>query len=293
MTTATSPTRPNYLAAAFNARPFGMPIPPNWLALAAVGLLGGFLGAGWWLIGAGLEAAYLALVSRNRAFRAAVDARLGPPAEPPAALWARRRAEQLAVLAPTERSRQERFEMRAAELAALFRRAGDGAALAGEQDFARLAWLHLRLLLARQAVSQVAEVAGRDQPGLRRKAAALRGQLERQECSPELCASLKSQLDLIELRLLGHDQAEQKLAFIEAELDKLTQQLELAREQALLATDAQGVAGSADQLGQALGSANAWLREQRELLGHLDYLSDEPDAAAFLGRAEPERRLMP
>ena len=56
----------SYLAAAFNARPFGMPIPPNWFALAAFGLLGAFVDPGFWLIGAGLEALYLwALVEQS------------------------------------------------------------------------------------------------------------------------------------------------------------------------------------------------------------------------------------
>ena len=33
----------SYLAAAFNARPLGMPMPPNWFGLAAFGLLGAFV----------------------------------------------------------------------------------------------------------------------------------------------------------------------------------------------------------------------------------------------------------
>ena len=45
----------SYVAAAFNARPFGMPVPPNWFAVAAVVLLGAFVNPGLWLIGAGLE----------------------------------------------------------------------------------------------------------------------------------------------------------------------------------------------------------------------------------------------
>jgi len=44
----------SYFAAAFNARPFGMPIPPNWFAVAAFALLGAFVNPGLWLVGAGL-----------------------------------------------------------------------------------------------------------------------------------------------------------------------------------------------------------------------------------------------
>ncbi len=36
----------SYLAAAFNARPFGMPVPPNWFGVAAFALLGAFVNPG-------------------------------------------------------------------------------------------------------------------------------------------------------------------------------------------------------------------------------------------------------
>ena len=44
----------DYVRAAFNARPFGMFVAPNWVGVAAFGLLG-FLNPGFWLLGAGLE----------------------------------------------------------------------------------------------------------------------------------------------------------------------------------------------------------------------------------------------
>ena len=58
----------SYLAAAFNARPFGMPIPPNWFGVAAFALLGAFVNPALWLIGVGLEGLYLWTLSRNPRF---------------------------------------------------------------------------------------------------------------------------------------------------------------------------------------------------------------------------------
>src|SRR6185436_19158029 len=69
--------KPSYLAAAFNARPFGMVIPPNWFGLAAFGLLGALIHPGLWLIGLGLEGLYLWVVSRNERFRAIIDSMTG------------------------------------------------------------------------------------------------------------------------------------------------------------------------------------------------------------------------
>src|SRR5688572_27340952 len=58
----------DYIKAAFNARPAGLVVPPNWVGIAAVGLLG-ILNPGVWIVGAGLELAYLYLLSTNKRFQ--------------------------------------------------------------------------------------------------------------------------------------------------------------------------------------------------------------------------------
>ena len=62
-----------YVAAAFNARPFGMFVAPNWVGVAAAGLLG-VLNPGFWVVGAGLELGYLFLLSTNSRFQRTVAA---------------------------------------------------------------------------------------------------------------------------------------------------------------------------------------------------------------------------
>ena len=62
----------SYLAAAFNARPFGMFVAPNWVGLVAFGLAG-LTNPGFWLIGAGVELAYLFGLATNRRFQQVVD----------------------------------------------------------------------------------------------------------------------------------------------------------------------------------------------------------------------------
>jgi len=46
----------DYVSAAFSARPLGMFVAPNWIGLAAAGLLG-VVNPGFWVLGAGLELA--------------------------------------------------------------------------------------------------------------------------------------------------------------------------------------------------------------------------------------------
>ena len=71
--------KPSYLAAAFNARPLGMPIPPNWFGLAAFGLLGALdqsRACGSSALGA-RRALPVVRCRSNERFRATVDADAG------------------------------------------------------------------------------------------------------------------------------------------------------------------------------------------------------------------------
>lgn len=132
-----------YLWSAFNARPLGMPLPPNWLALAAVGLLGAFISPGFWVLGAGLELAYLGLLASNQRFRNAVDAgqvRVDPAEQ--------RYENTLAQLGDSQRQRQQRIEGRAREVLQLLSRSPLMASHADSLE--QLVWLNLRLLVARR-----------------------------------------------------------------------------------------------------------------------------------------------
>ena len=60
----------DYVRAAFNARPFGMFVAPNWIGLGAFGLLG-LMDPGFWVLGAGLELGYLLTLSTNPRFQRA------------------------------------------------------------------------------------------------------------------------------------------------------------------------------------------------------------------------------
>ncbi len=68
---AQTPGIMSYVAAAFNARPFGMFVAPNWIGLAAMGLLG-IANPGFWVLGAGLELGYLLTLATNSRFQRAV-----------------------------------------------------------------------------------------------------------------------------------------------------------------------------------------------------------------------------
>src|SRR5215470_18377377 len=135
-----------YLWKAFNARPFNAPIPPFWFMGAAFALLGVFLDPGFFLIGAGVTAACVALVAGNPRFRNAIDAADLPPAPDQQALLQER-------LDPQSRQRQAKLEEQCRELQRVLETANAGSDHIN--GVWQLAQLHLRLLVARSAADAV------------------------------------------------------------------------------------------------------------------------------------------
>lgn len=268
----------SYLAAAFNARPFGMPMPPNWFGVAAFALLGAFVNPALWLIGAGLEGLYLWTLARNPRFQAAVDAEAGQSD------WHSRYASLSAHLDHDARDQQVMVEQQASEIVELLSRTG--ASDSQMSDVRQMAWVHLKLLAARASVLQVIASAGRESRNLEEQERRLIDRLSRGEMSEELKRSLEQQLEVIRSRRSGHVDAERRRELIEAEIERLRQQVSLVREQALLATDEHSAAASLDALSASLNEANRWLKDQRELFAGLEDFTDEAPPADLL-RAKP------
>ena len=266
----------SYLAAAFNARPFGMPVPPNWFGVAAFALLGAFVNPGLWLIGLGLEGLYLWVLSRNERFRATVDA--GGKGDD----WVARYNALSYHLDEDARRRQESIEFQAREIVDLLSRTG--ATEMQKSDVRQMAWLHLKLLAARASVLQVINSAERDKHALEKQERRVIDRLSEDAIGDELKRSLEQQLEVLRSRRAGHADAQHRRELIEAELERLRQQVSLVREQALLATDEHSVASSLDALSASLNEANRWLKDQRELFAGLDGLTDEPPPEDLLRR---------
>jgi hypothetical protein len=258
----------SYIAAAFNARAFGMPVPLNWFGIAAFALLGALVNPGLWLVGAGLEGLYLWAVSRNERFRAIVDSESGQTS------WHTRYSSLSAHLDDSARDQQIAIEQQSAEIVDLLSRTG--ATDSQMSDVRQMAWLHLKLLAARAAVTQVIAVAGRERRTLEEQERRVIDRLSGGGAEDDLKRSLEQQLEVIRSRRKAHADAEGRRELIEAELERLRQQVSLVREQALLATDERTAAASLDALSASLNEANRWLKDQRELFAGLDELTDEP-----------------
>jgi hypothetical protein len=264
----------SYIAAAFNARPFGMPVPPNWFGLAAFALLGALVNPGFWLIGAGLEGLYLWALSRNSRFRATVDA------VSTEINWDSRYQSAIAALDEDARRVQSSIERQASEIVQILSRIGANESQIG--DVRQMAWLHLKLLAARASLLQVISVAADDHRNLDEQEQRVSNRLKRGDADDELQRSLQQQLQVIQSRRAAHADAGRRRELVDAELERLRQQISLVREQALLATDEHSVRQSLDALSASLNEANRWLKDQRELFAGLDDLTDEPLPAELL-----------
>jgi hypothetical protein len=267
--------KPSYLAAAFGARPFGMPVPPHLFGVAAFGLLGALVDPAFWMIGAGIEGLYLFLLSTNARFRRTVDAR-GAGDES----WDARYGALAQNLDEVSRREQDALERKAREIVAILGRSGAHESQIGQVR--QMVWLHLKLLAARASFIQVIHVADREQRSLEEQERSVEARIHRGDADDELKRSLEQQLAVIRSRREGHQEAARRCELVDAELARLRQQISLVREQALLATDENSVASSLDAVSASLNEANRWLREQRDLFAGIDELDDEPPPPELL-----------
>lgn len=281
-----------YIWAAFNARPLGMPIPPNWVGVAAFGMLG-LVNPAFWLIGAGVELAYLLMLGSNARFQRAVDA--GAVAE--GAQSAVDRLDQALKRLPAADVQrfvalQKRCQAALAETPAEQREVIEAQA----QAFGRLAWLYVQLLTARAAIRRVVNlqetgdaqtrlIDNPAQPGqgaLQTQRDDLRRRLNQPGLSDELRRSLLAQDEILAQRLSMHAEAKQKIGYIDAELARVEQQVALVREQALLSAQPGGLGGSIDSVAEHLSQTTGWLREQQRVYAELgDVLGDTQTGVVF------------
>lgn len=273
-----------YLWQAFVARPWGMPIPPNWFVLAAAGLLGHFISPGFWLLGAGIELAYLLLLASNHRFQLWVDS--GGAAD---SSDSGRHYQQLFDSLDDDGQRsQQAVEQRAREILGYLRAKPVLASHISTVE--QLVWLNLRLLVAGRGLKQLAEHAEQERDPLRAKELLLQRSLADPELNPELRRSLEQQQAVIDARQHAHSEASRRYQHVEAEIERIDQQLALIGEQALLMTDESGIGQALDALTSAFDETSRWLGSNSELLGALAPLTEQPLPPAVLATSNRRAR---
>lgn len=264
----------DYIVEAFNARPLGMWIPPNWIGLGCVGMLG-LLNPGIWVIGAGLELGYLLMVSTHPRFQRMVKAQLQRHTQ----------QEQYAklrdLIGQLEADQQERYRALEERCRGILRQLSisdtSAAAAAQGEGLRRLLWIFLRLLLTRQAILHTLnESLGRGSKSLDIRIHELEEKLSAKTLGGDLRKSFQSQAEILRQRKEKQNEAREKLVFLEAELVRIQEQVELLREQAIISTGTEVVSNRIDHIAETLGDTTRWIKEQQQIYGGVEELLEEP-----------------
>jgi hypothetical protein len=261
----------DYLREAFNAKPFGMFVAPNWVGLAAAGLLG-VLNPGFWLIGAGLELAYLFVLVQNERFRRVIDARLEGDQRKS---WEEKFSDRMAKLSAEDAERFHALEKRCQSVLSRQREGGGKLELNTQAEgLGRLLWIFQGLLATRQTLRQLGE--GNSHATTAEKIQRLQTQIAAAE-DENVRKSLTGQLEILRQREATQKEGRAKLEFLDAELTRIEEQVELIREQSLLAADPAALSRRIDEVGATLGETTHWMREQQRIFGDTqDLMEDIP-----------------
>jgi RNA binding exosome subunit len=135
--------------------------------------------------------------------------------------------------------------------------------------------MFLRLLVARATIWSILS-GGEDDEVLDQRRAVLKRQAADEAAPPELRRSLGGQIEIIEQRIEQRRQAENKLTYIDAELARIEEQVELIREQAAMSTDPELLSQRIDEITATLGGTGQWIRDQQKVYGAMEDLLSEP-----------------
>jgi uncharacterized protein YicC (UPF0701 family) len=153
--------------------------------------------------------------------------------------------------------------------------------------------MYLRLLSARRVIEHVLEDADVvDRHDLEAKRSTLQKQANDESIDAEIRRSLSSQIEILTQRIDRREEAGRKLGFLDAEVERLEQQVELIREQAALSTDPAQLSQRIDEITASLGTTSQWIRDQQQVFGAMDdLLADAPPMSTKMSTKASARGL--
>jgi hypothetical protein len=251
-------------------------VPPNWIGLGVFAVLGA-LNPGFWVIGMGLELGYLWLLGSNRRFQRFVEASQQLQTRNQ---WQAKINALIQQLSHEDQQRYRALEVRCwtlLEQQHTIQAPSPGLQAQGE-GLGRLLWVYLRLLATRQAIQRILRGpagASDESIGLEERIRQLESRLQEQ-LSEELRKSLMGQIEILQQRLDKRREAKDKLAFLDAEITRIQEQVELVREQAVVSADPETLSKRIDQVTATLGGTTQWISDQQKIYGAVEDLMSEP-----------------
>jgi hypothetical protein len=266
----------DYIRKAFNARPIGMFVPPNWIGLGVFAFLG-VLNPGFWVIGLGLELGYLWVLGTNKRFQRFVGASQQLQTQQQ---WITKINERIQQLDKDDQDRYRALETRCRSILEQQLRLQEPSPglQAEEEGLSRLLGVYLRLLHTRQAISRIL----REPDGSKNESADLKERISNlqsklnEQITDDLRKSLSGQIEILQQRLERRREAKEKLVFLDAELMRIQEQVELVREQAVLSADPAALSKRIDEVTATLGGTTQWISDQQKIYGAVEDLMSEP-----------------
>jgi hypothetical protein len=264
----TEPSLWDYARAAFFARRRvkGLGgVPFNALGVLAVAVAG-LLNPGIWLIGGGLELAYLTWLSHNERFRTLVR---GERLRRSARSLDEQLESMVAGLSTESQARWRRLRQRCGQIrerAAAAAPALGGIDGASEAGLNSLLTIHARLLASREALRGYMAEGTRQE--LERKVEAAAQRLAA-ATSDAVKRSVESSLEILKKRVEHARQAGEHLQVVEAELDRIENQVDLIAEDLAVSGDPTVLSARIDAVTSTLTEANRFLQANELLVGAL------------------------
>ena len=251
----------------------GMPV--NKMALGVFAVLG-IANPGFWFLGAAVEVAYLGVLSSSSRFQRLVQGeRLLEQAQSHDAHVER----AFQRLGHSAQMRYRTLVDKCRQILGLAEPQGGSEVLQGLRtgNLNELLWLFMRLLTSRELIQSTRARANRDQ--LQEDIASLRERTKAAEAGSPLVRSLQATLAIQEKRLENLDSAGLNLAVVDAELERIEQQVRLLREESAISGGPEMLSARLDAVSSTLTETSRWMDQHSDLFSSLD--ADEEMSATL------------
>jgi hypothetical protein len=262
-------------------------MPLTQMLLAGCGLAG-FFNPGFWLLGLAAVVAIVGGRSSSARFQKLIEAeRVAARAE-----GAEDRMQKAYErLQPASQSRYRALVMQCREILGM----GGGIDEGKVSDFRagnlnQLLWLFLRLLASREAIQDTLARVDRRQleSGVENIKTRLSGVADQEGA---LARSLKATLEIQDKRLANLETATNNLAVIDAELERIEQQVRLVREESAVTGSPEAISSRLDSVSSTLSETSRWMDQHAELFTDMatsDFDSTVPPLPRVPVAAEPD-----
>jgi hypothetical protein len=270
----------DFVRAAFNRRPYvrGLgEVPWNKIALMTLGILG-IGNPGFWLLGLGGELLYLYLTATNPRFQALVRAE---KLQSERASAEDRVSGRLTELSEEGQRRFQALRSKCIEVQNITETIQAGALAPLDETRWRgldeLLWLFLRLQVSLEVLTH--QLGRSDRRSLETEVVTLDQELATSPEAPErLKKSKASLLELKKKRLENLARAAEARQILEAELQRIEQQVELLREEAAISRSPEALSAKIDSVTGSLAETNSWMHQHEDILSELsvDAVTEPP-----------------